>query len=146
MTYSINTDEDNFVVYMERSSNKWPLLPENFSFFLMDEKGKPEFYRFKRDLIDLGGDYKLLDQAGTVLGHIDGKIFNIGGKWKCKVKEGHADKRLLVVMKLFAGMIIFNGEARGHMKQLWRDVRRGKLEPKLERQEADLYMNPRRTR
>ena len=31
MTYSVNTDEDNFIVYLERSANKWPLLPENFS-------------------------------------------------------------------------------------------------------------------
>jgi hypothetical protein len=29
---------------------------------------------------------------------------------------------------------------------LYKAIRSGKLEPKLERQEADLYMNPRRTR
>jgi hypothetical protein len=32
------------------------------------------------------------------------------------------------------------------MRRLWKGVRRGKVEPKLERQEADLYMNPRRIR
>jgi hypothetical protein len=146
MTYSINTDDDQYMIYVERSANKWPLMPEYFSFFLMDEKGKPEFYLLRRDFINLGGDYTLYDQKGQMVGHLDGKVFSIGGKWKGKVKEGHADKRLLTVLKLFAGMIVFNGDCRRHMKQLYRDVRAGRIDPKLERQESDLYMNPRRVR
>lgn len=143
--YSINTDDDNFLIYLERSANKWPFLPENFSFFLMNDN-QPEFYRLRRDLINLAGDYKLYDQNGNIVGEIDGKVFSLGGKWYGKVKEGHADRRLLTVMKLFAGMMVFNGDSRRHMKQLYRDVRRGKIKPKIERQEADLYMNPRRVR
>ena len=146
MTYSINTDDDQFMIYVERSANKWPLLPEYFSFFLMDEKGKPEFYRFRRDVINLGGDYTLYDQKGEMVGHLDGKVLSIGGKWKCKVKDVNASKRLLTVMKLFAGMIVFNGDCRHHMKRLYKDIRAGRIDPKLERQEADLYLNPRRVR
>ncbi len=37
----------------------------------------------------------------------------LGGYWKGAVKVGDADKRLLAVMKLFAGMVLFNGEAAG---------------------------------
>ncbi len=146
MTYSINTDDDNFMIYLERSANKWPFLPEYFSFFLMDEKGTPEFYRLRRDVINLGGDYTLYDEKGVMVGHLDGKVLSIGGKWKGKVKEGHASKRLLTVMKLFAGMIVFNTDCRRHMRSLYRDIRAGRIAPKLERQEADLYMNPRRVR
>jgi hypothetical protein len=146
MSYSINTDDDNFMIYLERSANKWPFMPEHFSFFLMDEKGKPEFYRLRQALIDLGGDYSLLNDKGEVVGHLDGKVFSIGGKWKGKVKAGYASKRLLTVMKLFAGMIVFNGECRRHMRKLYRDIKAGRIEPKLERQELDLYMNPRRVR
>lgn len=146
MTYSINTDDDQYMIYVERSANKWPLLPEYFSFFLMDEKGKPEFYRFRRDVINLGGDYTLYDQKGEMVGHLDGKVFSIGGKWKCKVKNVHASKRLLTVMKLFTGMIVFNRDCRLHMKHLNREIKAGRIDPELERQEADLYMNPRRVR
>ena len=146
MTYSINTDDDQFMIYLERSANKWPFLPEYFSFFLMDEKGKPEFYRLRRDVINLGGDYTLYDQKGEMAGHLDGKVLSIGGKWKGKVKDGLASKRLMTVMKLFAGMIVFNGDCRRHMKALYRDIRAGRIDPKLERQETDLYMNPRRVR
>ncbi len=143
--FSINTDDDSFLIYLERSANKWPFMPENFSFFLMNDN-QPEFYRLRRDFINLGGDYTLYDQQGNVVGALDGKVFSIGGKWYGKVKQGHADKRLLTVMKLFAGMIIFNADSRRHMKRLYKDVRRGRITPKIERQEADLYMNPRRTR
>src|SRR5688572_22572372 len=34
MTYSINTDDDNYIVYLERSANKWAMMPESFSFFI----------------------------------------------------------------------------------------------------------------
>jgi hypothetical protein len=52
----------------------------------------------------------------------------------------------MTVMKLFGGMVIFNADCRRHMRQLWKDVQNGKLKPHLDRQEVDLYMNPRRVR
>ena len=147
MTYSINTDEDNYMVYLERSANKWPFMPEYFSFFLIDDKNKPEFFTLRRHFINLAGDYTLYDQNGNKVGSIDGKVFSIGGKWKGRVKAGHhADKRLLMVMKLFGGLMIFNKDCRRHMKDLYRQVRKGKIDVKLERQEGELYMNPRRVR
>lgn len=145
MTYSVNTDEDNFIVYLERSANKWPLLPENFAFFIVND-GKPQFYRLKRDLIDLGGDFTLYDQKDKAVGHLDGKIFSIGGKWKGKVRVEHADRRLITVLQLFSALQIFNADCRRHMRRLWKDVRRGKVQPALDQQEADLYKNPRRVR
>lgn len=144
-TYSINTSEDDYLVYLERSAHKWPLLPENFSFFLM-EGGEPRFYRFRRDFINLGGDYTLIDQHGDHVGHIDGAILTIGGKWRCKVRGDHADPRLIQVMKMFTGMIAFNRQARRHVKRLARDIHDGRIKPDIQRQEADLYMNPRRIR
>lgn len=144
-TYSINTSEDDYLVYLERSANKWPLMPENFSFFLM-EGGEPKFYRFRRDFINLGGDYTLINQHGEHVGHIDGAILTIGGRWRCKVRGDHADPRLIQVMKLFTGMIVFNRQARRHVKTLAHDIRDGRIKPDIQRQEADLYMNPRRVR
>ena len=143
--YSINTDDDDFIVYLERSGNKWPFMPENFAFFLMTPQG-PEYFRFRRALINLGGDYTLLNQRNEVVGWLDGRVLTIGGYWKGAVKVGDADKRLLAVMKLFAGMVLFNREARGHIKSLYRDVLSGRVKPVIDRHEADLYMNPRRVR
>src|SRR4029453_10076858 len=49
--FSINTGDHDNMVYLERSAHKWPLLPENFSFFLLED-GKPQFFRLRRDFID----------------------------------------------------------------------------------------------
>ncbi|MFT3732584.1 MAG: hypothetical protein QM780_14390 [Hyphomicrobium sp.] len=144
-TYSINTSEDDYLVYLERSAHKWPLLPENFSFFLMDD-GVPRFYRFRRALINLGGDYTLIDQHGEHVGYIDGAILTIGGRWRCRLRGDHVEPRLLQVMKLFTGMVSFNAQARRHVKNIARDIHDGRLKPDIQRQEADLYMNPRRIR
>ena len=143
--FSINTSDDDYIVYLERSAHKWPLLPENFSFFLM-ENGTPKFYKFRRDIINFGGDYTLIDQRGERVGHLDGAVLTIGGKWRGRLRGDHADPRLLAVMKLFAGMIVFNGAARRHVKHLAREIHDGRLKPDIQRQEADLYMNPRRIR
>jgi hypothetical protein len=145
-TYSINTNDDNYVVYVERSANKWPLLPEYFSFFLIDKDGNPDFYILRRDVINIGGDYTLYNQKDEVVGHLDGRIITLGGYWTGYLKEDVADKRLLNVMKLLAGMILFNGPCRRHIKALYRDIRDGRVEATIERQETDLYMNPRRVR
>ena len=144
-TYSINTSDDDFLITLERSANKWPLCPENFSFFIMDD-GVPKFYRFRRDIINLGGDYTLVDQLNETVGYVNGAVLTVGGKWRCSVRGDHADPRIMMVMKLFAGMIVFNGEARRHVKHIARGVRNGSINPDIQRQEADLYMNPRRVR
>ena len=143
--FSLNVGDHDNMVYLERSAHKWPMLPENFSFFLLED-GLPKFFRLRRDFIDLGGDYTLYNHHNKAIGTVDGKVFSLGGKWKGRVKSEHADPRLMMVLKLFCGMLIFNADARRHMRSLARDVVSGKYTPKLEKQEADLYMNPRRVR
>jgi hypothetical protein len=143
--FSINAGDHDDVVYLERSANKWPLAPEHFSFFLLDDS-RPQFYRLKRDMIDLSGDYTLFSHRNEVVGRLDGKVFTLGGKWRGRVHPDHVNPRLLAVLQLFCGMLIFNGSCRRHVRQLACDVRAGRYEPKIEKQEADLYMNPRRVR
>jgi len=143
--FSLNIGDHDHVVYLERSANKWPGLPEQFSFFLMED-GKPQFFRLKQHMIDLGGDYTLYDQRGRNIGNIDGRLLTIGGKWHGRVRAAEADPRLMMVLKLFCGMLAFNRSCRRHIRRLAAGVAAGRIEPTLEKQEADLYMNPRRVR
>jgi hypothetical protein len=143
--FSVNVGEHDDLVYLERSANKWPLAPEHFSFFLLDD-GRPQFYRLERDVIDLGGDYTLFSHRNEVVGRLDGKVFTLGGKWRGRVHPDHANPRLLAVLQLFCGMLIFNGSCRRHVRRIAHDVLAGRYEPKIEKQEADLYRNPRHTR
>jgi len=144
-SFSSNVGEHVDVVYLERSANKWPLLPENFSFFVINDAG-PQFYRLKRDLISLTSNYTVFNHRDEKVGRIDGTIFTLGGKWRGRVHQDHANPRLLAVLQLFCGMLIFNGGCRRHIRRLARDIRAGRCEPKIEKQELDLYMNPRRVR
>jgi hypothetical protein len=143
--FAINTNDHDQVVYVVRSANKWRFMPEHFSFFLLTD-GKLRFYRLKQHLWSIGCDYGLYDAAGQRVGLLDGKILSLGGLWRCKVLREHADSRVLAVMKLFGAMLVFNGPARRHVRGLARDVAAGRVDAKLQRQEADLYMNPRRVR
>lgn len=144
-SFAINTNDHEQVVYLQRSANHWFGMPEHFSFFLIED-GKLRFYRLKQDLISIGQDYSVYDAAGKRIGVLDGRVFSLGGFWSCKVRKEHSDPRLLTVLKLFVGMLSFNKPCRRHVSQLARDVGAGRVEPKLQRQEADLYMNPRRVR
>ena len=63
-----------------------------------------------------------------------------------RVREDYADKPLMNTLQLFCSMLIFNDRCRSHIKQVAKRVISGELEPKLEKQEKDLYMNPRRVR
>lgn len=145
MAFSINTNDHTQMVYVERSAYKLPFMPEEFSFFLLED-GQLDFYTLRRDIFALGKDYTLRDQTGRVVGRLDGLILSLGGTWRGRVLRDHKDKRLLMVLKLFCGMLPFNSGCRRHIRSLYRAVYAGRLVPKLERQEADLYMNPRRTR
>ncbi len=144
-TYSINTAGEDQVVYVERSANKWPLLPENFSFFLL-RNGKLDFFRIRQDIFCFGQDYSIYNSRDEKIGHIDGAFFTITGRWRVRVREEHADRQLMTVLKMFTGMLVFNDQCRNHVKLVAKYVRLGKIEPKLEKQETDLYMNPRRVR
>ena len=145
MTYSLNSADEDQVVNIERSANKWPLMPENFSFFLLED-GKLEFYRIRQDFIRFGDDYSIYNSQNERIGRLDGAFFSISGKWRCRVKEEYASKQLMNVLKMFTGMLIFNDRCRSHIKRLAKQVMQGKVTPKLEKQETDLYMNPRRVR
>jgi len=145
-TFAVNTHDTEQVVYLSRSANKWPMLAEHFSFFLMNQD-RIRFYRLRQDLYtSVGRDYSLFDGTGRKVAVLDGKLLSLGGRWKCKVRREHADRHLLNVLKMFVGMLVFNRGCRRHVTRLARDVERGVVVPKLQRQEADLYMNPRRVR
>jgi hypothetical protein len=145
VAFAANLVDYSYVTYVERSAHKWPLCPEDFSFFIIENR-RPTFYRLRRDVIDLGGDYTLFDEQGVAIGRLDGRVFTLGGKWTCRVRKDRAEPRLMSILKLFGGMLAFNRSCRRHLKDLYYDVRAGRIVPKLETQEDDLYMNPRRVR
>ncbi|MEM7767195.1 MAG: hypothetical protein AAF253_06865 [Pseudomonadota bacterium] len=144
--YSVNLARHDQVIQIERCARKLPLFPERFSFFIMDDDNVPQYFRLRRDRFRPGADYTLYDQTGRKVGHIDHRIFNLGGAWKVKLHKDVAHARLEHALTLFCAMLRFNGACRKHVAKLKRAIAQGKADTKIDHQEADLYMNPRRVR
>ena len=144
IAYSIHIDGLDQVIQLERSARKWPGMPEQFSFFLM-EGGEARLYRLRQDWIDLGGDYTLFDKTGAKIGRLNGHLFDIGGRWDVTI-AGEQPKQLAAVLQLVSAMLKFNNAARRHVGRLTQGVTAGAMKLALEKQEADLYLNPRRPR
>ena len=143
--FSINVSGHDQIIQVERSAFKWPLFPEKFSFFILDE-GKPQFFRLRKVWMSIGADYKLYDQYNRKIGYLDGKVINLGGAWKVKIRKEYSNAQLNSVIQLFCAMLKFNTESRNHIDHLLYNMHRGAIIPALQTQESDLYMNPRRTR
>ena len=145
-SFAINTNDHDQVVYLERSANKWPSMPEHFSFFLMDD-GQLKFYRLKQDLISIGQDYSVYDASGpagrparrqAVLARRIVGLQGAGG-----ARRQAADVGAQAVRR---ACWCSTSPAAGTSSSWRRTSRDGSTVAKLQRQEADLYMNPRRVR
>lgn len=143
--YSLNIGRHDQIIQLERSADKWAFFPEKFSFFLLTENG-PKFYKLRQRLLSIGRDYALYDQTDRRIGYLDGKLMNVGGLWKVRLKREHDDPQLAATLQLFCGMLRFNKAARAHIDRLSEDVRAGRVESDLDRYEKDLYSNPRWSR
>jgi hypothetical protein len=141
--FNVNIARHDYIINVERSARKWPLIPEDYCFFVLDER-RPSFYRLRRDWISIGQDYTLYDEKNERVGHLNGRVINLGGRWDVKVREDHDNARLNGTLQLFCGMLRFRSAVESHVKKLARDIGRGTLDPTMESQEADLYQNPRR--
>ena len=51
--FSINVSDHENMVYLERSAHKWPLLPENFSFFLLEDVTRGYYTRPLRGALSI---------------------------------------------------------------------------------------------
>lgn len=142
--YSINISGHDQIIQLERSAHKWPFMPENFSFFLLQDR-KAQFYRLRRDWISIGQDYTLYDGTGAQIGHLNGRILDLGGRWDVKLREDHDNPRLTGVLQLFCGMLRFRRAVERHVRSLSGQLHHGELQPEIEAQESDLYYNPRRS-
>lgn len=141
--FMVNLAGHEQIVNVERSARKWPLIPEDYSFFIMQDK-QARFYRLRRDLIAIGADYSIYDEKNTRIGHLNGRVLNLGGRWDVRIREDHDNPRLNATLQLFCGMLRFRRAAERHIRELTRGIRRGGVDAKIETQETDLYQNPRR--
>lgn len=143
--FTMNLARHKQLIQVERCARKWPLFPERFTFFIETKTG-PRFYTLRENLFTIGADYSLHDEQNRKIGHLDQKVFNLGGAWIVKLDKAHSNRKLETVLEMFCTMLKFNRASRKHIRQLDRKIREGKIPPKLNHREVDLYYNPRRRR
>ncbi|WP_088346970.1 MULTISPECIES: hypothetical protein [Rhodomicrobium] len=141
--FTVNLAGHEQLISVERSAHKWPLMPEDYSFFLIEGK-QARFYRLRRDWIAIGADYSLFDEKGGKIGHLNGRVLNLGGRWDVRIREDHDNPRLNATLQLFCGMLRFRAAAERHIRKLVRGIKHGEVDAKIETHETDLYQNPRR--
>ena len=141
--FSINLARHNQLIQLERAANKWPFLPESFSFFIQG-KSEVKFYTLRRHFFSIGADYTLYDQKGRKIGILDHQLLNLGGAWMVRMDPAIKDRKLEAVLELFCAVLKFNRAGRGHIRKLAEQVLRGKVNPDLDHDEEHLYRNPRR--
>jgi hypothetical protein len=78
------------------------------------------------------------------VGHLNGRILDLGGRWDVKLREDHDNPRVNGVLQLFCGMLRYRAACERHVRNLARQIARGQLSPEIEAQECELYFNPRR--
>jgi hypothetical protein len=146
--FSVNLANHDQIIQLERSASKWPMIPENFSFFIVKDlkDGTPSFFRLRRNWVSTGDDYILYDGNDRQVGKLNGNMLRLAGKWRVQLAENIADTRLEIVLQLFCGMLKFHAACQQHLDDLRQGMRSGQMIPHLDAQEADLYLNPRRTR
>jgi hypothetical protein len=74
---------------------------------------------------------------------LSGHLFNVAGKWDVTLAPGQT-AHLATVLQLVCAMLKFNAAARRHVSRVTHGVTTGAIKFALEKQEADLYLNPRR--
>lgn len=144
-SFSINLSRHDQLIEVERCARKWPFMPETFTFFLQTKVG-PRFYTLRRKIFAFGADYGVYDQQHRCVGHLDQKLFNLGGAWIVRLDPKHTNRKLETTLELFCAMLKFNRKCRGHIGNLSSKMRSGKIAPQMSASERDLYYNPRRRR
>lgn len=141
--FTINIARHNQLIQLERCAMSWPFEPEKFSFFIQGKKTS-RFYTIKRHLFSLGSDYSVYNQKGQKIAVLDHQVLNLGGAWMMRLDPQHYDKTLEAVLELFCAILKFNRAARKHVSSMTEQVFRGRVQPDLDHDEEDLYLNPRR--
>jgi hypothetical protein len=136
----------SFVVNLQKEHTRLPKLGEIFSFSLKNSKTESwDVYTFDEKRGTIGSDWEILLGEDKILGKIDEKKLNIGGKFIISFfdEEAYDDENLFRVVVLFTMMLKFKDEIKNKIKRMADMMKKGQLKLKLAGDEERFMVNPR---
>lgn len=145
--FMINLATSDYLITMEKVIRRKFLEKSIFSFALVDEKTLiSHSFSIVADRFSIGSDWNVINQKGDKIAEIDGSKFNIGGKFKIKINAkayGYSNE-LDQVLILFATLTRYIDEVEDKLEDTLKKIKKDDLEIEIDKEEANLYINPRR--
>lgn len=138
-----------YVVDLTKEHTKLPKLGEIYTCALKDKKeDKWHCFTFDEDRFTIGSDWSILYEDDELIGKIDEKVMNIGGKFNIEWydEKWYKFKPLQRVVVLFTMMLKFNKEVQKKIRKLREYVELGKVTLDISAQEEKFLRNPRALR
>ena len=114
---------------------------------MVDDEGNSWGFIIDDRRMSFGSDWEIKDMQDNTIGEIDGKVLDLGGKFKVRIFDEKLgkDKVFNTVLALFAAVLRYTDDLYNTLQKVEEKVAEGAV-LKLEDNEANLYQNPRRLR
>ncbi|MHA1679458.1 MAG: hypothetical protein ACTSUE_00465 [Promethearchaeota archaeon] len=135
-----------YVLNLQKEHTKLPKIGEIFTFAMKHEKAdKWVVYSFDERRLTIGSDWTIKVRDGPVVGRIDEKLLNIGGKINVYFlnEELYKNKIFYRTVILFTMMLYFKQEILKKIVQIRRLLKDGSIDLDIASDEELFYTNPR---
>ncbi len=146
-SFIINISGEEYMIPLERVQRRASMNKAIYALIIIDEKtNEAHPFSIEENRLTLGSDWDVYDMRRKKIAKIDGSKFNIGGKYTIDIDEEAPTyhKRLADVLVLFSTSLRFLDDVEEKLKKTVEYLEKSDEEIKLTKEEAMLFMNPRR--
>jgi len=145
--FSINLSNSEYLISLEKVQRDKSIGKQIYTFTIIDEDTSKVYpYSIEANRMTLGSDWDVYDQHRDKIAKIDGSKFNVGGKYTIEIDEKSPNfrKELDEILVLFSTLNRFLGDVEKKLNEMRKKLKNKEKEIVIERDEAMLYINPRR--
>ncbi len=145
-TFMINISKTDYLITVEKIRRRPKMGKDMFAFNIIDEEMVVNTFSIETDRFSIGSDWFVYDQRRNKIAQIDGAKFNIGGKFTIEIDttNEHYHKALDTVLILFSALNRYLDELEKDLEKSIDMIKDGKIKAEITKEEAMLYLNPRR--
>lgn len=147
-TFMINIAKSEYLITLEKIRRKPKIGKDMFAFSLIGDEYAVYTYSIETDRFSVGSDWFVYDEQRNKIADIDGAKFNIGGKFTIKLDTSNPNYIPLLdsVLILFATINRYLDELEENLDESIKLIREKKEKAQITKEEAALYLNPRRVK